>query len=117
MLLPETEPLPEPLPDPVEAAASFAVSQPGWVERVASRHTRGDRGLCAGCGVERPAQWPCVLVYIARRAMQIDRDQGLAWRTPQMVATGQSGPRLAQWPEQRPRESLDLVPRVAGFGT
>lgn len=79
-----SDPLPDSLPDPVEAAAWFVVSQPGWVERVARRHTCGDRGLCAGCGTERPAPWPCVLVYIARRAVQIDQAQGLAWRAPRV---------------------------------
>jgi hypothetical protein len=82
------EPLPDSLPDPVETAAWFAVSQPGWVERVVSRHIRGDSGLCLGCGIARPTLWPCVLIYIASRAVQIDQARGLAWRAPQIGGYG-----------------------------
>ena len=52
----------------MEVAAWFALSHPGWVERVLDRHVPTNGGSCAGCGSARPIGWPCVLVHIAHRA-------------------------------------------------
>lgn len=60
-------------PDVMKTAAEWALTQPGWIERVLQAHTeRGDvRGRCAGCGTHRLVNWPCALVTIAYRALQI----------------------------------------------
>lgn len=58
-------------PSPIETAAWFLLQQPGGVGRFFARHTALESGSCAGCGTYRPVRWPCVLVYIARRAQQI----------------------------------------------
>lgn len=60
-----------PRPSPIEAAALFLLDQPGAVARVHEHHAPLDNGDCAGCGVYRPVIWPCVLIYIARRAEEL----------------------------------------------
>jgi len=64
-----------PTADVIETAARWAVTQSGWIQRVLDGHTeRCDVGHCAGCGTYRPTRWPCVLVVIAHRAQQLERE-------------------------------------------
>lgn len=66
-----------PLPSPIEAAALFLIDQPGALARVREHHTPLDNGDCAGCGVYRPVTWPCVLIYIARRADELSGERAI----------------------------------------
>lgn len=73
---------------PVEMAARFVAEQPGGAGRIFERHeARGD-GTCTGCGVYRPVQWPCLMIFIARRAEEIT-DESLV--RPARSAAGSGG--------------------------
>lgn len=68
----------------IEAAAKFVAGEDGAAARLLSQHTRNDHGDCAGCGGYRPVRWPCVLVHIAERAREINRQAAAATRaTPE----------------------------------
>jgi hypothetical protein len=58
----------------LEAAARFAAAEPGWMDRVFAAHVRGEDGRCAGCATQAgpSVRWPCVMVYIATRAHEIN---------------------------------------------
>lgn len=61
--------------DPVEMAARFVSSDPGWTDRVGASHIQRLDGDCTGCGSYRPVEWPCVLVKIRQRALEIQGNQ------------------------------------------
>jgi hypothetical protein len=64
--------------DPIVSAAWFVANQPGGAARLFDRHWVREDGDCNGCGVYRPVRWPCVLIYIARRAEEFGLARVLA---------------------------------------
>jgi hypothetical protein len=72
--------------DPIEVAAQFIATQGDGPERLLAIHTRRDCGACNGCGVYRPITWPCVLVAIGERALEIRRRTTITVVSPRSAA-------------------------------
>lgn len=80
--------------DPVELAAQFVSSDPGWTDRVGATHIQRLDGDCTGCGSYRPVKWPCVLIKIRQRALEIQGSQGrkVARKSPSSVFRKETQP-------------------------
>jgi len=85
----------------VEAVAWFVADEPGWIERTLSRCVPRASGDCESCGAYRPVRWPCLQVWIARRAQEIVREHRQRRADSHVAARGCGLAGGIAWPKGR----------------